>query len=68
MLVITRKEGESFQIGTDIKIVIVKVKGKQVQVGIQAPKDVSIVREDARYGKAPEGRSASQDRKRSSGG
>lgn len=63
MLVITRNLGEAFFIGNDIKIVIVKVKGKLVQVGIQAPKDISIVREDANEQTSKSG-AARQDRKR----
>lgn len=66
MLVITRNSGEAFFIGDDIKIVIVRVKGKQVQIGIEAPKSVSIVREDVRHGKTPEGGAPRQDRKRTS--
>lgn len=63
MLVITRNLGEAFFIGNDIKVVIVKVKGKQVQVGIEAPRSVSIVREDVRNAKTPAGGAPRQDRK-----
>ena len=46
MLVLTRKIGEQIVIGDDIKIKIVEVKGKQVRVGIEAPKSVEVNREE----------------------
>ena len=46
MLVLTRKIGDSILIGDSIKIQIVHVKGCQVRVGIEAPKEVQIVREE----------------------
>ncbi len=46
MLVLTRKLGESITIGNDIKINIIEIKGKQVQVGITAPPSVRIYREE----------------------
>jgi carbon storage regulator len=44
MLVLSRREGESVMIGTDITIVILGVKGRQVRVGIAAPKSTGIYR------------------------
>lgn len=44
MLVLTRKTGETITIDGDIKIQIVGVKGKQVRVGIEAPKNKEIKR------------------------
>lgn len=46
MLVLTRKLGESIAIDDDIKIVVVQIKGKQVRLGIKAPKDTKIHREE----------------------
>lgn len=46
MLILTRKLGESIRIGDDIKIVISDIKGKQIRIGIEAPEDVSIHREE----------------------
>jgi carbon storage regulator len=46
MLVLTRKLGESIAIDDDIKIVVVQIKGKQVRLGIKAPKDTRIHREE----------------------
>ena len=46
MLVLTRKVGESIAIDDDIRIVVVQVKGKQVRLGIEAPKETKIHREE----------------------
>jgi len=46
MLILTRKIGESINIGDDIKIQVLEIKGKQVRIGIQAPKQYSIHREE----------------------
>ncbi len=46
MLVLTRKLGESIAIDDNIKITVVQIKGKQVRLGIQAPKDTRIHREE----------------------
>ncbi|MCB0362686.1 MAG: carbon storage regulator CsrA [Bdellovibrionales bacterium] len=46
MLVLTRKLGECIAIDDHIKIRIVQIKGKQVRLGIEAPKDTKIHREE----------------------
>lgn len=46
MLILTRKIGESINIGTDIKITVVSIDGSQVRLGIDAPKDVIVHREE----------------------
>ena len=46
MLVLTRKVGESIAIDDHIKIVVVSIKGKQVRLGIQAPKETKVHREE----------------------
>ncbi|MDX2471884.1 MAG: carbon storage regulator CsrA [SAR324 cluster bacterium] len=46
MLILTRKLGESITIGDDIKIQVLEIKGKQVRLGIQAPKKYTIHREE----------------------
>lgn len=46
MLVLTRKLGESIAIDDHIKIVVVSIKGKQVRLGIKAPKETKIHREE----------------------
>lgn len=47
MLVISREQGESFTIGNDIKIVVVQIKPGKVRIGIDAPRDVQVVRDNA---------------------
>jgi len=46
MLVLSRKRGDEIKIGDDITIVILRV-GNTVRIGIDAPKNVSIMRDDA---------------------
>lgn len=46
MLILTRKVGESIVIDDDIKVTILGVKGMQVRIGIDAPKDVQVHREE----------------------
>lgn len=48
MLVLTRKAGETINIGGDIVIQIVQVQGRQVRVGIEAPKQKKIQRGELR--------------------
>ncbi len=46
MLVLTRKLGESIAIDDHIKITVVQIKGKQVRLGIKAPRETKIHREE----------------------
>ena len=46
MLILTRRAGEALIIGDDIVINILGVKGNQVRIGIDAPRDVSVHREE----------------------
>lgn len=46
MLILTRRIGESLTIGEDIKITLLGIKGNQVRIGIDAPKDVEVHREE----------------------
>ncbi len=46
MLILTRKVDETIIIGNDIKVVVLGVKGQQVRIGIAAPDDVTILREE----------------------
>ena len=46
MLILTRREGESVRIGEDITITVLRVKGSQVRLGVNAPKNVSVQREE----------------------
>ena len=53
MLVLSRKPMQSIMIGPDIKITIVKVERNQVRIGIEAPRDLTILREEL-TGSAPD--------------
>jgi carbon storage regulator len=46
VLVLTRKSEEAFRIGDDIKVTVLGVRGNQVQIGISAPPQVRIYREE----------------------
>jgi carbon storage regulator len=46
MLILTRRIGESIMIGNDVTVTVLGVKGNQVRVGIKAPKQVPVHREE----------------------
>lgn len=46
MLILTRRIGESIKIGDDITIQITRIQGGRVRIGIEAPKDVKIMRNE----------------------
>lgn len=46
MLILTRRVGESLMIGDHVSVTILGVKGNQVRIGINAPKDVAVHREE----------------------
>ncbi|MDY4280262.1 MAG: carbon storage regulator CsrA [[Pasteurella] mairii] len=56
MLILTRKVGESLLIGDDISVTILNIRGNQVKIGVEAPKDVSVHREEI-YQRIKEGQS-----------
>lgn len=47
MLVLTRKKNETIKIGDNIKIVVVETRGDKVRLGIVAPKEMQVLRDDA---------------------
>ena len=46
MLILTRRVGESLMVGDEITITVLGVKGNQVRIGVSAPKDVAVHREE----------------------
>ena len=46
MLILTRRVGESLMIGDEVAITVLRVKGNQVRLGVNAPKTVSVQREE----------------------
>ncbi|MAA85086.1 MAG: carbon storage regulator [Halieaceae bacterium] len=46
MLILTRRVGESLMIGDDVTITVLGVKGNQVRIGVDAPKEVAVHREE----------------------
>ncbi len=46
MLILTRRAGETVMIGDNVTITVLGVKGNQVRIGINAPKDVAVHREE----------------------
>jgi len=46
MLILTRRAGETVMIGSDVTITVLGVKGNQVRIGINAPRDVAVHREE----------------------
>jgi carbon storage regulator len=44
MLVLTRRSGESIKIGNDIEVTVLEIQGDKVKIGINAPKNISVMR------------------------
>ena len=61
MLILTRKVGESLVIGDDVSIIVLGVKGNQVRIGVDAPRSVSVHREEI-YNKIQDEKKASGNR------
>jgi carbon storage regulator len=46
MLILTRRPGESIQVGEDIEISVLEIRGNQIRIGISAPADVLVLRSE----------------------
>lgn len=46
MLILTRKTGESLLLGDDVEITVLSVRGSQVKLGVNAPKDIAVHRQE----------------------
>ncbi|MGB5571306.1 MAG: carbon storage regulator CsrA [Sedimenticolaceae bacterium] len=46
MLILTRRVGETLMIGDEVTVTVLGVKGNQVRIGVNAPRDVSVHREE----------------------
>jgi carbon storage regulator len=46
MLILTRRVGETVMIGSEVTVTVLGVKGNQVRIGVNAPKDVAVHREE----------------------
>ena len=46
MLILTRKIGESILVGDNIRLVVLEIRGRQIRLGIEAPADIVVLREE----------------------
>jgi carbon storage regulator len=46
MLILTRKVGEALRVGDDVSLTVLGIKGSQVRIGIDAPREVAVHREE----------------------
>ena len=53
MLILTRRPGESIQVGEEIEISVLEIRGNQVRLGINAPADVLVLRSELVQAKPP---------------
>lgn len=51
MLILTRRAGETIMIGNDVAVTVVGIQGGQVRIGVLAPKEVAVDREEIREAK-----------------
>lgn len=62
MLILTRRVGESLMVGDNVTVTVLGVKGNQVRIGVNAPKDVAVHREEI-YTRIHEGEQAAANNK-----
>ena len=62
MFLVSRRQREVLLIGEDIRITVVKIKGRQVRIGIEAPKTIAVSRPDAQMRPSGESREPESER------
>jgi carbon storage regulator len=62
MLILSRRVGESVKIGDDVSITVLRVKGNQVRLGVNAPRSIAVQREEMSAPMAPEIAAAASER------
>jgi carbon storage regulator len=60
MLVLSRKVGQALIIGNDVVVRVLEVRGQQIRIGVEAPADVSVVREELHRAVAEANQEAAQ--------
>ena len=66
MLILTRRVGETLMVGDDVTVTVLGVKGNQVRIGVNAPKEVAVHREEI-YQRIQKEREGVQDDQSQSG-
>ena len=46
MLILTRRVGETIMVGDEVQVTVLRVKGNQIRIGVDAPKEVAVHREE----------------------
>ena len=61
MLILTRRLGQSITIGDNVKLTVLSIKGSQVRIGVEAPKEVCIQRSELSMDKEQKSKDSSSD-------